>query len=70
MGPLLCYDYDAMVRVLVERDGMSEEDAREHLDFNVVGAYVGPDTPMVLRRGTHEEVVALLDDGGEASADA
>jgi len=34
---------------LVEKymaEGMSEDDAWEHLDFNVAGAYVGPKTPM------------------------
>lgn len=49
-GPLVCYDYDLMVGVLVERDEMEHEDAEEYLDFNVVGAYVGEGTPFVFHR--------------------
>jgi hypothetical protein len=29
----------------VERDGMSETEAEEYLHFNVLGAYVGEQTP-------------------------
>jgi hypothetical protein len=40
------YDVAKMVQILVERDGMSEEDAREHLEFNTIGSWVGPTTPI------------------------
>ena len=30
---------------MLERDGLSVEDAEEHFDFNVQGAYIGPETP-------------------------
>lgn len=39
------YDYGKCVQILMERDGMSEEDAVEFMEFNVVSAYVGEDTP-------------------------
>jgi hypothetical protein len=39
------YDYARCVQILVKRDGMSEEDADEFLQFNTLGAYVGPETP-------------------------
>lgn len=39
------YDSDAIVAQMVRRDGMTVEDAIEHLDFNIRGAYVGPQTP-------------------------
>lgn len=39
------YDYDRMLNVLVQRDGMTEEEADEFLQFNVLGAYVGEGTP-------------------------
>lgn len=42
------YSYDKMVDVLVSRDGMEYEDACEYLDFNVLGAWVGPQTPIVV----------------------
>jgi hypothetical protein len=40
------YDYNKCVQILVERDGMSEEGAREYLDFNSVGAWVGESGPL------------------------
>ena len=39
------YDLDKCTEILVERDGMSEEEAMEYLEFNVLGAYVGEHTP-------------------------
>ena len=47
---VLIYDYDKMVDVLVKRDGMDGDEAREYLDFNVLRAYVGEGTPLVLVR--------------------
>jgi len=45
---VLAYDYGRMSDLLVERDGMSYEDAEEYLDFNVLGAYVGEGTPVYI----------------------
>lgn len=42
------YDYFKCVEVLVKRDGMSEHEAEEYMNFNVVGAYVGERTPWFL----------------------
>jgi hypothetical protein len=42
------YDYDECVRVLRE-DGMTEEEAIEYMDYNVVDAYVGEHGPLFLR---------------------
>ena len=46
--PVVCYDYRKCVDILVERDGMSEEDAEEFISFNVTGAYMGELTPLFL----------------------
>jgi len=40
------YDGYRMVRVLM-RKGMTEEDAREYISYNVEGAYLGPETPII-----------------------
>lgn len=45
--PLACYSVPKMVDVLV-RDGLTYEEAMEHLDFNVFGAWVGERTPVYL----------------------
>ena len=39
------YDKDKCINLLIERDGMTEEEAEEYLYFNVVGAWVGEYTP-------------------------
>lgn len=44
------YDYDAMVRVCMWRDGMSDDEATEYIEFNCIGAWVGEQTPYILRR--------------------
>lgn len=41
------YDYDLMLEVLMEGD-MTEEDAIEHLEFNVLNAWVGDQTPIYM----------------------
>jgi len=47
--PLLAvYSYDKMTDILIERDGMTYEEATEYLDFNVIGAWVGPQTPIIV----------------------
>jgi len=40
------YDLQKCVLILMERDGTSEYEAREFLDFNTLAAYVGPDGPL------------------------
>ena len=45
---LAVYDYRLGVKVLMQRDAMSYEDAVEWMAFNVLGAWVGEHTPMWL----------------------
>lgn len=40
------YDYDKCVQVLVNRDGMTWEEAEEFLEFNTLSAYVGDNGPL------------------------
>lgn len=49
------YDGDAIVRVLMERDGMTFEEADEFFSFNIEGAWVGERTPIYVRRLESEE---------------
>ena len=41
------YDYDMCVHILME-DNMTFEQAIEHMEYNVVGGYVGEKTPMFI----------------------
>ena len=37
----LCYSYTLMLDIFMERDGMSQEEAMEWIDYNVLGTYAG-----------------------------
>jgi hypothetical protein len=39
------YDRDKCLWILVDRDGMKFNEAEEFFDFNVVGSYMGENTP-------------------------
>lgn len=45
---VLIYDAEIIRNILMERDGMTFEDAREFIEFNIEDAYVGPDTPLLV----------------------
>jgi len=44
------YDYVMIVEVLMGSQGMNRRGAREYADFNIVGAYLGEYTPVILHR--------------------
>ena len=44
------YDYDRCLDVLMQRDGMSRDEASDFFEFNVVGGWVGKQTPVFLER--------------------
>lgn len=51
------YDYDKMVQILVERDGMEEMEAIEFIEYNTIRAipYAGEHAPIVMSRLRIEE---------------
>lgn len=56
MPPILCYDYDLVIQHYVE-DGMSEDEAVEFFEYNVLGAWLGDRTPCFIRKGVDPEEV-------------
>ena len=42
------YSYKKCVEVLVKISGLSEEEAEEYMEYNVVGSYVGDQTPIFM----------------------
>jgi len=42
------YSLQTCVSILIDRDGMTSEEAMEFMSFNVLGAYVGKDTPIFI----------------------
>jgi hypothetical protein len=48
--PVVIYDADKCLEILQERDSMSEEDAADYFYFNVLGAWLGENTPIFVWR--------------------
>jgi len=48
------YDYEKLIDILMERDGMSYEEAVEFFEFNISGAWVGENTPVYIERISDE----------------
>lgn len=42
------YDMRKMIDICISRDGMTAEDAEDHIYFNYLGAYVGVHTPYIV----------------------
>ena len=53
---VIVYDYSKCVEILMFRDGMTDEEAIEYMDFNVVGAYMGEGTPIFMCPRTLAEI--------------
>lgn len=49
---VVVYDYETCVHILMERDGMTWDEAVDYMEYNVVGSFVGPHTPIFMHRGT------------------
>ena len=47
------YDVRKMIEILM-MEGMEHDDAVEHLDYNVIGSYVGEKTPLYINFVTEE----------------
>lgn len=47
--PLALYDYERVIGKLIKRDGMARDVAEEFFNVNIVGAWVGENTPAFAR---------------------
>jgi hypothetical protein len=45
-GVVAMYDVGRCIKILMDRDGMDNEEASEFFSFNVTGAYVGDKSPV------------------------
>lgn len=48
--PALIYDYAQIIEQLQQQDGMSQEEAEEYFEFNILGSYIGEKMPIFLNR--------------------
>ena len=51
MEAVVAYDIDKIIEIL-SRD-MTEEEAIEYFDFNIIGAYVGERTPVYIKKSPY-----------------
>jgi len=48
MSDRACYSITKIIEILMKRDKMTEDEAYEFFEFNIVGAYVNEDMPIFL----------------------
>lgn len=53
LGPVAAYSVEKILDILVERDGMTYEEALEYFQYNIIGAWMGEYTPVFIY--TNEE---------------
>jgi hypothetical protein len=53
LGPVAAYSVEKVLEILVERDGMTYEEALEYFQYNIIGAWMGEYTPVFIY--TNEE---------------
>lgn len=47
-GPRILYSTEKIIEILRDKDGMTEEDAIEYYDYNIIGMYAGEQNPVFL----------------------
>ena len=47
-GPRILYSKSKIINILCERDKMTEEEAEEFYDYNILGLYAGEQNPIFL----------------------
>lgn len=45
----VCYSFDKCIETLINKDGMSLEEANEFMMFNTTSAYIGEKTPLFIK---------------------
>ena len=44
----ICYDTNKIIELLMKHEGMTDEEAIEHFEYNMKGSWVGKTTPVFL----------------------
>lgn len=50
------YDGNKILELLKSDGEMNDEEAQEYMDFEIIGAYKGPETPIVMWPATAEQL--------------
>lgn len=51
LGPVVAYDIEKIIEVMMERDGMDYAEALEYYSFNIQSAWMGDYTPIYIDKG-------------------
>ena len=62
-GPILVYDMQKCIDILMDgAEDITREEAIEYFDFNVLGAFVGPQTPIFVNSDEIDFIKELIAD--------
>ena len=50
--PVIVYDREKCIQILIDRDGMDREGAEEFFSVNTEGSWIGEQTPIVVETGS------------------
>jgi len=59
------YDYDKCIMILMHDNHMTEEDAIEYFNFNVIGSWVGNGTPIFINQHSVKDIEDYREDDNE-----
>ena len=62
MTDVFIYDKHKMITKLVRRDDMTYDEALEFINFNIAGAFIGEDTPILVDRMTRAEIKNYIEE--------
>lgn len=48
LGPVVAYNVEKILQIMIERDGMTYEDAYEYYEYNIRGAWMGENSPVFI----------------------
>jgi len=48
LGPVVAYSVEKILEILMNRDGMTYEEAIEYFDYNIMGSWLGEYTPIYI----------------------
>lgn len=51
----IVYDYDKVIEILI-MENMTHEEAIEHFDYNIAGAFVGESTPAFVTKAEMKDI--------------
>ena len=55
--PIAVYNRDKCIEILMDRDGMTREEAIEYYEFNIIGGYFGESNPCYLDLKSYKEIL-------------